>query len=182
MVDYQNDFVDPKGALYVPGAEKLYEKIVALIHEFHQNGDLVIATKDFHPNNHCSFVKWGPHCITNTFGSELYKLTTSQFDHIILKGTQQDFYSYSGFFSDNHTSNGLHEFLQEHKVTNLVIVGVATDVCISATLVDAIKLNYHGIIDLNASAGLKSQIIFLKKLLWINNIIVFFKNHHHHHY
>ncbi|WP_338991917.1 isochorismatase family protein [Spiroplasma endosymbiont of Seladonia tumulorum] len=47
-------------------------------------------------------------------------------------------------------------------VTNLVIVGVATDVCISATLVDAIKLNYHGIIDLNASAGLKPQIIFLK--------------------
>lgn len=57
VVDYQNDFVDPKGALYVPGAEKLYEKIVALIDEFHQNGDLVTATKDFHPNNHCSFAK-----------------------------------------------------------------------------------------------------------------------------
>ncbi len=162
VVDYQNDFVDPKGALYVPGAEKLYKKIVALIDEFHQNDDLVIATKDFHPNNHCSFAKWGPHCIANTFGSELYKLTTSQFDHIILKGTQQDFDSYSGFFSDNHASNGLHEFLQEHKVTNLVIVGVAIDVCISATLVDAIKLNYYGIIDLNASAGLKPQITFKK--------------------
>lgn len=160
VVDYQNDFVDPNGALYVPGAEKLYEKIVALIAEFQHNDDLVIATKDFHPNNHCSFAKWGPHCIANTFGSEFYKLTTTQFDRIILKGTQQDADSYSGFFSDNQTSNGLHEFLQEHKVTNLVIVGVALDVCVSATLVDAIKLNYHGTVDLTASIGLKPQVVF----------------------
>ncbi|WHQ36938.1 isochorismatase family protein [Spiroplasma sp. SV19] len=160
VVDYQNDFVDPKGSLYVPDAEKLHPHILTLIKTFQNNKDLVIATKDFHPDNHCSFATWPPHCLANSSGSELYQLPESHFDKIILKGTQQDADSYSAFFSDNQTSNGLHEFLQEQNVTDLVIVGVALDVCVSATLTDAIKLNYHGYLDLTCTVGLNPHITF----------------------
>lgn len=160
VVDYQNDFVDPKGSLYVSGAEKLHQQILKLIKTFQDNNDLIIATKDFHPKNHCSFTKWPPHCLANNWGSELYQLPESYFNKIILKGTEQDIDSYSAFFSDDKTSNGLHEFLQEQNVTDLVLAGVALDVCVSATLTDAIKLNYHGYLDLTGSVGLTLRIAF----------------------
>ncbi|WP_425380224.1 isochorismatase family protein [Spiroplasma endosymbiont of Stenodema calcarata] len=160
VVDYQNDFVNPQGALYVPGAENLHPQIITLIKTFQNNNDLVIATKDFHPDNHCSFTKWPPHCLANTSGSELYQLPESYFDKIILKGTEQDVDSYSAFFNDIQTSNGLHEFLQEQNVSHLVIIGVALDVCVSATLIDAIKLNYHGYLDLTCTVGLTPHINF----------------------
>ncbi len=160
VIDYQNDFVDPKGSLYVPRAEKLHHQILNLIKSFQDNKDLVIATKDFHPKNHCSFTKWPPHCLANSLGSELYQLPESYFNKIILKGTHQYLDSYSAFFSDDQSSNGLHEFLQEQNVTDLVLVGVALDVCVSATLNDAIKLNYHGYLDLRCTIGLKPHITF----------------------
>ncbi|WP_374695972.1 isochorismatase [Spiroplasma endosymbiont of Polydrusus formosus] len=99
VVDYKNDFVDHNGALYVLGTEKLYSKIVELIITFHNNDYLVIATKDFNPDNHCLFTKWKPYCIANTvrLAVEFYKLTVDRFDHIILKVTKQEVHSYSGF-------------------------------------------------------------------------------------
>lgn len=160
VVDYQNDFVNPKGALYVSGAEKFHHQIVKLIKTFQNNKDLVVATKDFHPKDYCSFTKWPPHCLANNWGSELYQLPESYFNKIILKGTAQDIDSYSAFFNDDQISNGLHEFLQEQNVTDLVLVGVALDVCVSATLTDAIKLNYHGYLDLTCSVGLNPHITF----------------------
>ncbi|AHF57354.1 isochorismatase family protein [Spiroplasma eriocheiris] len=160
VVDYQYDFVDPNGSLYVKDGEKLQKPLLALINEYKNNNDLVIATKDWHPAHHCSFEIWPPHCIQNTKGSELYNLAESSFDKIILKGTKLNADSYSGFFDDDHTSNGLDEYLKANDVTELCIVGVALDVCVSATLVDAIKLGYHGYVDLNLCVGIDNHIKF----------------------
>ena len=68
VVDYQYDFFHPEGSLYVPGGEKLQEKIEKIIPNF----DGVIFTKDCHPANHCSFKEqgglWPAHCVMDTVG------------------------------------------------------------------------------------------------------------------
>ncbi|AGM25771.1 pyrazinamidase/nicotinamidase [Spiroplasma syrphidicola EA-1] len=160
VVDYQHDFVNPTGSLYVRDAEKLLPKIKALIAQYHQENNLVIATKDYHPENHCSFTIWPPHCRQNTPGAELYHLPETTFAKIITKGTRQNSDSYSAFFDDDQTSNGLHEFLQANEVTMISIIGVALDVCVSATLKDAIKLNYQGEVLLDYCVGLENKITF----------------------
>ena len=73
IVDFQYDFCNPKGALYVPGAEKAQEAILREI----ESGkyDFIVFTADFHPSNHCSFKEnggeWPTHCVENTEGAEI---------------------------------------------------------------------------------------------------------------
>ena len=55
IVDYQNDFVEPEGSLYVEQGETLKDYLINLMADFKKNGDLVIATLDWHPENHSSF-------------------------------------------------------------------------------------------------------------------------------
>ena len=55
LVDYQNDFCNPKGSLYVGKSELLEQKIIEKIKKFKKTGRLVVTSKDWHPANHTSF-------------------------------------------------------------------------------------------------------------------------------
>jgi nicotinamidase/pyrazinamidase len=166
IVDMQNDFM-PGGALGVAGADRLIETINALIPSF----PLVVASQDWHPSDHISFasnhksakpgdqvlvgaemqVLWPDHCIQDTFGAELVKgLNQSQITAYFHKGTDQNIDSYSAFFDNaRRKSTGLGEYLKERGVTDVYLVGVATDYCVLYSAFDAIDLGFqvHVIVD-----------------------------------
>ena len=148
LIDIQNDFIS--GSLKVPKAEEIFIEL----EQYFQNPDLkyVVATKDFHPKNHCSFKLWPEHCVANTFGSELHEqLKTHNIDLIINKGINPQQDSYSAFFeNDGVTSTGLLEKINNLKIDQWILAGLATDFCVKATALDALKLNLNIVVDLKA--------------------------------
>jgi nicotinamidase/pyrazinamidase len=159
LVDIQNDFL-PGGNLAVPRGDEVVPIANALIPHF----PLVIATQDWHPSNHGSFasqhpgkkpgelitlnglsqVLWPDHCIQHSRGAEFAPtLNRAGIQHIIHKGTDPAIDSYSGFFDNGHKkATGLHDLLQRHRITELAILGLATDYCVRFTALDARKLGY----------------------------------------
>ncbi|AVN64398.1 MULTISPECIES: isochorismatase family protein [Mesoplasma] len=156
IVDYQFDFVDPSGKLYVPTAETKKNYIEELIKEFYDNKDLIIATKDVHPIDHYSFKEWGPHCVVNTNGTNLY-FDASKINKIVEKGKNKETESYSAFFDEKGNSNFLDEYLRENDIQELTIVGVALEVCVKATFEHAIELGYKTNLDLKGCAGFQDK-------------------------
>jgi nicotinamidase/pyrazinamidase len=160
IVDMQNDFM-PGGALAVPGADELVEPINRLMGRF----PLVVASRDRHPPEHTSFASnhegrdpgevvevegmrqmlWPDHCVADTEGAEFVSgLDLDGIDHVVLKGTDPRYDSYSTFFDNGHEhSTGLDAFLKSKAVTAVWIVGVATEVCIRFTALDAIRCGYE---------------------------------------
>ena len=161
IVDVQNDFL-PGGALAVAEGDLVVPVINQLSHEF----DLVFTTQDWHPANHCSFaashpgkkvgdrilvdgqeqVLWPVHCVQNTYGAELAAglnpKVISGGVHIS-KGTDERVDSYSGFFENQRKrATGLDELLRRHGADDLTIVGLATDYCVKATVLDALELGF----------------------------------------
>lgn len=160
IVDLQNDFI-PGGALPVPEGDTIIERI----NEIQKKFELVIATQDWHPANHKSFVTqhegknvfdqielnglpqtlWPVHCVQGTVGAEFHKaLNTNKIEAIFRKGTNPEIDSYSGFFDNGKKkSTGLHGFLQERNATHLYICGLAADFCVYHTAMDALTLGYN---------------------------------------
>ncbi len=165
IVDVQNDFL-PDGALAVPEGDQVIPAINQLSVEF----DLVFTSQDWHPPNHCSFaashpngkigdrilidgqeqILWPVHCVQNTYGAELAaalhpKVTSGGVR--IGKGTHERVDSYSCFFDNQRKhETGLQQLLREHGADDLTIVGLATDYCVKATVVDACDLGFPVIV------------------------------------
>ncbi len=159
VVDVQNDFC-PGGALAVAGGNEIVSGINALMPDM----DAIILTQDWHPAGHSSFasshpgqepmsvidmpygrqVLWPDHCIQGTQGAAFHPdLDTNPADMIVRKGYNPAIDSYSGFFENDHeTPTGLHGYLQTRGITQLSMVGIATDFCVNFTAVDAAKLGY----------------------------------------
>lgn len=162
LVDLQNDFCK-NGALEVKNADLVIPVANSLIKKFKENNDLIVATKDWHPNSHKSFainsngkvgelgilnglpqVWWPVHCVENTFGSEFHsKLDSNNIDKTIFKGNNPEIDSYSGFFDNGKLQKtDLDNFLKEKKIDTLYIMGLATDFCVKFTVLDALELGY----------------------------------------
>ncbi|MCL2150731.1 MAG: bifunctional nicotinamidase/pyrazinamidase [Coriobacteriia bacterium] len=158
LVDIQNDFC-PGGALAVKDGDEVVAVANRLAYEFIATGDVVVATRDVHPANHGSFasvqgvdvgnvgllggvsqVFWPDHCVEGTFGAEYHSdLNTALIDKEFTKGRDKNIDSYSGFYDNDHkTATGLADYLHEQSVTEVTIVGLATDYCVAATARDAL--------------------------------------------
>ncbi|MBF5058763.1 isochorismatase family protein [Candidatus Neptunochlamydia vexilliferae] len=140
IVDLQYDFM-PGGALAVPEGDRVVPIINRLVGKF----DYTIASQDWHPEGHISFGQWPVHCVAKTHGAALVKeLKRDHIDRYFHKGTDLKVDSYSVFFdNDKKTKSGLDDFLQEKGVTELYIVGLATDYCVKFTVLDALELGYE---------------------------------------
>lgn len=159
LVDIQNDFCTG-GALAVKNGEEVVPIANEWIEKF---GDgIIIATQDYHPENHKSFasshenmnifetitlnglfqVLWPKHCVQNTSGAEFHK-DLLPIPYVFCKGEDIEVDSYSGFF-DNGKRNKtqLDDFLKEKNVDELTIMGLATDYCVKFTVLDALELGY----------------------------------------
>ena len=159
VIDVQNDFC-PNGALAVNEGDTIIHQINAAMSHF----NLVVLTQDWHPTNHRSFassyenkkpfdtvemfygsqVLWPDHCVQGSMGAKFHpNLNHEMADVIIRKGSNPAVDSYSAFFeNDKVTSTGLHGYLQDRDVTDLTLVGLATDFCVAFSAVDAARLGY----------------------------------------
>jgi nicotinamidase/pyrazinamidase len=156
VVDVQNDFC-PGGRLAVPKGDEVVSVVNALGRRF-QN---VVYTQDWHPEGHSSFatshpgkkpfeviqmpygpqVLWPDHCTWDSAGAEFHEgLDIPHAQTIVRKGYRKEVDSYSGFLeADRKTVTGLGGYLKERGITRAVVVGLATDFCVSWTAQDAAK-------------------------------------------
>ena len=159
VIDVQNDFC-PNGALPVEEGDLIIQPINAAMDNF----DIVVLTQDWHPASHKSFassyenkkpfdtiemfygnqVLWPDHCIQGSMGAKFHSnLNHEKADVIIRKGSNPAVDSYSAFFeNDKVTPTGLHGYLKNRDVTDLTLVGLATDFCVAFSAIDAANLGY----------------------------------------
>jgi nicotinamidase/pyrazinamidase len=147
IVDVQNDFCEG-GSLAVQGGRDVAARIGA-----HTAGyDVVVATKDFHVDPGEHFDEWPPHCVAGTEGAEFHPaLDTTDIDAVFRKG--QDRAAYSGFEGAMDDGVTLRAFLHDRDVTDVDIVGLATDHCVRATALDAAAEGFDTRVLLDLCAG-----------------------------
>ena len=174
VIDVQNDFC-PNGALPVSQGNLIIQQINAVMDNF----NIVVLTQDWHPAGHKSFassyenkkpfdsvemfygtqVLWPDHCIQGSMGASFHSsLNLEKADIIIRKGSNPAVDSYSAFFeNDKVTPTGLHGYLKNRKVTDLTLVGLATDFCVAFSALDAANLGYSVTVQLDLARGIDTD-------------------------
>jgi len=174
VIDVQNDFC-PNGALPVSQGDLIIQPINAVMDNF----NIVVLTQDWHPAGHKSFassyenkkpfdsvemfygtqILWPDHCIQGSMGASFHSsLNLERADIIIRKGSNPALDSYSAFFeNDKVTPTGLHGYLKNRKVTDLTLVGLATDFCVAFSALDAANLGYSVTVQLDLARGIDTD-------------------------
>ncbi|WP_106848413.1 nicotinamidase [Blastococcus sp. Marseille-P5729] len=142
IVDVQNDFCEG-GSLAVTGGAQVARDVSALVER--SSYDHVVATRDAHidPGGHFSdepdFVdSWPVHCVVGTDGAQLHPdLALEPIEETFDKGNYEA--AYSGFEGENEDGEALADWLRKQKVGSVDIVGIATDHCVRATALDAVR-------------------------------------------
>lgn len=159
VIDLQNDFC-PGGALAVAGGDQ----IVAGVNAAMAGAGAVILTQDWHPADHLSFasqhggrapydlvdmpygpqVLWPDHCVQGTQGAAFHAgLNVDRAELILRKGFRRAIDSYSAFFeNDRTTPTGLDGYLRARGISQIDLVGLATDFCVAYSALDAARLGY----------------------------------------
>lgn len=162
LVDLQNDFM-PGGNLAVPGGAE----VISVANKLMETSlfDFVVATQDWHPQNHRSFasnnpgtkvgevgklndidqVWWPDHCVQGTWGANFHKdLNLDKVNAIFRKGTDPEVESYSGFYSSRgpkkgYAPTGLMGYIDDVSVDQVYILGLALDYCVKRTAQDCAR-------------------------------------------
>jgi len=166
IVDVQNDFADPKGGLSVMSGDAVIPTINAEARMAVNAGALVVATQDWHPESTPHFEKdggiWPVHCVGGTWGAELHPaLDLTEDAPRIRKGANGED-GYSGFTMRDPTTGeqiptALDGLLRERGARRVVVVGLATDYCVKATALDAVRLGYDTALLSDAIAAVDLQ-------------------------
>ena len=159
LIDIQNGFC-PGGNLPVGDGDA----VVAVANRMMANGayDLIVASQDWHPENHGSFasqhpgkkpfdmgelsgqpqVMWPDHCVQGTQDADFHPdLDTSRIDFVQRKGENPAVDSYSAFRdNDKAALTGLSDWLKAKGVTDVDIMGLATDYCVKFSALDAVDM------------------------------------------
>lgn len=151
VVDVQNDFADPAGSLSVRGALDVIPVINHEITLARSNDALVVLSQDWHPTRTPHFVTdggpWPVHCVADTWGAELHpSLDVPEDTPIVHKGSHGED-GYSAFtmrdpVSGQERPTSLEPMLRDAGVDRVVVAGLATDHCVRATALDAIRLGF----------------------------------------
>ncbi len=142
IVDVQNDFL-PGGNLGVPDGDAVLPVMNRYLELFRRAGLPVYATRDWHPEGHCSFKAqggpWPPHCVAESEGAAFAReLKIGEDVDVISKATTVEKDAYSGF-----EGTDLAERLRKQKVNRLFIGGLATDYCVLNTVKDALREGFQ---------------------------------------
>ena len=152
IIDFQNDFARPDGALAVPGGED----IAARLNELAASGrfDFVVATRDWHPPDHLSFREqggpWPVHCVQGTDGAQLNAaLDLANVDAVYDCGQEPQLEGYSAFERPE-----LARLLREQGVESVYVAGLATNICVRSTALGALEEGFAVTVDTQASRGI----------------------------
>ncbi len=153
VVDVQNDFCEG-GNLPVRGGADVAHQIGVMLHHWSLQDpkappyDVAVATRDHHvdPGDHFSDDpdfehSWPAHCVVGTDGEAFHpNLDPQPFDAVFLKGERAA--AYSGFEGRTTDGDDLAGWLRTHEVTHVDVCGIATDHCVRATALDAVKAGF----------------------------------------
>lgn len=163
LVDLQNDFC-AGGALAVAEGDSTVDVANQLIDWSLARNEPIVATQDWHPANHGSFASqhgvepftqgqldglpqtfWPDHCVQQSEGAQLHPLLNrAGINEIVHKGENPAIDSYSAFFDNGHRQKtALDDWLRAHAITEITVLGLATDYCVKFTVLDALKLGYQ---------------------------------------
>src|SRR5579859_7894369 len=150
VVDVQNDFCEG-GALAVLDGDAVVDPLNRLMDEV----DFVVATRDWHPENHRSFVSeggpWPSHCVQGSPGAELHpRLSAERIDAIVDAGREPEDEGYSGF-----ENTDLDQLLRDHQVETVHVGGLALDYCVRATALDARRLGFDVVVHRDATRAIE---------------------------
>ncbi|MGH3761818.1 nicotinamidase [Actinophytocola sp.] len=156
VVDVQNDFCEG-GSLAVTGGASVAAAISSLVRA--GGYDHVVATRDYHvdPGEHFSsspnFVDtWPPHCRAGTPGASFHPaLDVGGIEVVFSKGEHAA--AYSGFEGADPSGTQLADWLRAHDVSTVDVVGIATDHCVRATALDAVRAGFATTVLLDRTAG-----------------------------
>ena len=159
LIDIQNGFC-PGGNLAVAEGDAVVAVANRLIASGHY--DLVVASQDWHPANHGSFASqhpgktpfemgelsgkpqmlWPDHCVQGTKDAEFHPdLDVAAIDHVQKKGMNPAVDSYSAFRDNDRAAlTGLDAYLREKDVSELDMLGLATDYCVRFSALDAVEM------------------------------------------
>ncbi len=201
VVDLQGDFTTlHNGSLAVEGTDQSYiDNVLMATKTLKEKGYKIFATQDYHPPNHISFntnhsgrqvydiievdgrsqILWPPHCVQNSKNVEIL-LPKALVSDIIQKGCDPEFDSYSGFLDDGGASTGLINILKTNKINSLILYGLATDYCVKATALDAVKEGFNvflieelckGVAQDSTKAAIEEMTANRVQILKISNIL-----------
>ena len=148
VVDLQNDFADPAGSLSVKGGAEIIPTINGEVAAAGAAGATVVFTQDWHPESTPHFEKdggiWPVHCVGGTWGAELHPEVVALEDAVRLRKGANGEDGYSGFtMRDPETGETiptpLEPLLRTRGVERVVVCGLATDHCVLATALDAVR-------------------------------------------
>ena len=177
IIDVQNDFLQG-GSLEVANANKIIEPI---LHLMKLGWSSIIASKDWHYENHISFasnhdsqkvfseiklkcgtkqILWPKHCIQNSFGAEIHQdIPKYWIDEIVYKGKNPKVDSYSAFFDNNRLEKtNLDSILKSKIIEHVYVVGLARDYCVKWTAMDAQLLGYQAHVILDATKAVNPEL------------------------
>jgi nicotinamidase/pyrazinamidase len=157
IVDVQNDFCEG-GSLAVTGGAAVAAAISERLAAEHEYAHIV-ATKDFHIDPGAHFAaqpdyadSWPPHCVAGTAGADFHRdLGTGPVEAVFFKGAHAA--AYSGFEGADENGTLLADWLREHDIDAVDVVGIATDYCVRATAADAVRGGFATRVLLDLTAG-----------------------------
>jgi nicotinamidase/pyrazinamidase len=174
VVDVQNDFL-PGGSLAVPDGDK----IIPVVNELQNYFELIVATQDWHPQNHKSFASnhpgkkpfnvidlhglkqtlWPDHCVQGTEGADFpSQLNLNKVEAIFRKGTDTEIDSYSGFYDNGHLkSTGLAAYLRGKNADEVYVTGLCGDICVFFTAIDSLQEGFSTFIIEDATQPLRED-------------------------
>ena len=145
VVDAQYDFID--GSLAVTTAKEKMDELSDFINSSSKDYAAIVLTADWHPKNHCSFVKnggiWPTHCVEFTHGASIYQPIIEALDgvkySILTKGINKEEEEYS-IFKNEKSKSYLINLCETLGISDVDICGIALDVCVLDTLKNGTEL------------------------------------------
>jgi nicotinamidase/pyrazinamidase len=161
IVDVQNDFC-PGGALAVPDGDRVVPALNRYAERFASRGAAVLATRDWHPARTRHFKAWGgvwpPHCVQDTPGAAFHAdLALPADTEVVSKGMDPELDAYSAFQAETADGMPFAAALGERGIGRLFVGGLATDYCVKATVLDALKEGFEVVVLRDASRPVDVQ-------------------------
>jgi nicotinamidase/pyrazinamidase len=156
IVDVQNDFC-PGGALPVRDGDAVVAPLNRYAESFARAGALVIATRDWHPPDHCSFRErggaWPVHCVRGTPGAAFHPSLRLPANTVVISKAENPAVESYSFFGEPH----LEQPLASRGIRRLFIGGLATDYCVKWTAMDAARRGLEAFVLADAIRGVDAR-------------------------